>query len=294
MGDTHLLSPTEKLHPDTSTVSMATQAASLALVVSLLWPGHGVSGQSVVQNISASIPNGVLNPAEIDWPFIFNSLISPKGLVTQFALELETQTIFTLGWVVVSVLWQILVINNVAGLQALLLPLSFLLSTNAIANTVVRSLFDSVRSLVSRLVITIFVFGFEDTMSGIIANADPFSIGDFLFNPTILLITVGRFFAAITFFFIAIGPIFYFATNIYPNIRPPTETTRLLAEESGDYSYYDYGDYAGGYDGGYDGGYYAGVEAAEDWQSVALMRSHHLGPLLTRTLASAAQNITFK
>ena len=83
---------------------------------------------------SASVPNGVLNPAEIDWPFIFNSLISPKvggvtavsvspspcllqGLVTQFALELETQTIFTLGWVVVSVLWQILVINNVAGLQ---------------------------------------------------------------------------------------------------------------------------------------------------------------------------------
>ena len=72
------------------------------------------------------------------------------------------------------------------------------------------------RSLVSRLVITIFVFGFEDTvsaeqlstrsrplsssylqMSGIIANADPFSIGDFLFNPTILLITVGRFFAAV-------------------------------------------------------------------------------------------------
>ena len=34
-------------------------------------------------------------------------------------------------------------------------------------------------------------------MSGIIANADPFSIGDFLFNPTILLITVGRFFAAV-------------------------------------------------------------------------------------------------
>ena len=81
----------------------------------------------------------------------------------------------------------------------------------------VRSLFDSVRSLVSRLVITIFVFGFEDTvsaeqlstrsrplssssylqMSGIISNADPFSIGDFLFNPTILLITVGRFFAAV-------------------------------------------------------------------------------------------------
>ena len=29
----------------------------------------------------------------------------------------------------------------------------------------------------------------------------------------------------ITFFFIAIGPIFYFATNIYPNIRPPSETT---------------------------------------------------------------------
>ena len=52
---------------------------------------------NVVQNITASVPNGILNLDEIDWPFIFNSLITPKGLVTQFALEVETQTIFTTG-----------------------------------------------------------------------------------------------------------------------------------------------------------------------------------------------------
>ena len=45
------------------------------------------SAQSVVQNISASIPNGIFNLEEIDLDFIFNSLVSPKGLVTQFALE---------------------------------------------------------------------------------------------------------------------------------------------------------------------------------------------------------------
>ena len=43
--------------------------------------------QGVVQDISASIPNGIFNLEEIDLNFIFNSLVSPKGLVTQFALE---------------------------------------------------------------------------------------------------------------------------------------------------------------------------------------------------------------
>ena len=104
-------------------IGMRSMRSSLSplvtLTILLLLPWHGATGQTVVQNASQEIyiPNGIFNPQEIDLDFISSRLVSPQGLVTQFALELETQTIFTLGWVLVSVLWQLLVINNVAGLQ---------------------------------------------------------------------------------------------------------------------------------------------------------------------------------
>ena len=76
-----------------------------------------MSAQQVVQNISATIPNGVFNLEEIDWPLIFAQLVTPKGLVTQFSLELLTQTIFTSGWVIVGGIWQWAVINDIGGTQ---------------------------------------------------------------------------------------------------------------------------------------------------------------------------------
>ena len=74
-------------------------------------------GVNVIQDVSASIPNGILNPADIDWDFIVNSLITPKGLVTQFALEVEVQSIFTLGWIIAGVIWQVVVLNTTGELQ---------------------------------------------------------------------------------------------------------------------------------------------------------------------------------
>ena len=70
-------------------------------------------------------------------------------------------------------------------------------------------MFDSLRSLASRLLITLFVFGFDVTVkllliyflamlglflqfSGIIEAADPFAVGDFLFNPIVLAVAAGR------------------------------------------------------------------------------------------------------
>ena len=38
----------------------------------------------------------------IDFDAILERLISPRGLVTQFALELEVQTIFTIGWIIMG------------------------------------------------------------------------------------------------------------------------------------------------------------------------------------------------
>ena len=167
---------------------------------------------NVIQDVSASIPNGILNPADIDWDFIVNSLITPKGLVTQFALEVEVQSIFTLGWIIAGVIWQVVVLNTTGELQVslntlkriiifnifisdyfirtvifvkyqctssnccqviLLFPVAYLeienlcLAVNTfetILPNVFRSLFDSARSLASRLIITIFVYGWEDTV----------------------------------------------------------------------------------------------------------------------------------
>ena len=62
----------------------------------------------------------------------------PPGLVTQFALELEIQTIFTGGWLVAGGIWQYAVINTEGELQQALSQLQFLLSTQALALTVAR------------------------------------------------------------------------------------------------------------------------------------------------------------
>jgi len=221
-------------------------------------------GVNVIQDVSASIPNGILNPADIDWDFIVNSLITPKGLVTQFALEVEVQSIFTLGWIIAGVIWQVVVLNTTGELQTTLSGLSFLLSTNALAQTVVRSLFDSARSLASRLIITIFVYGWEDTINGVIANADPFDIGDFLFNPVVLLVAAGRAVAQVVYFFSALGPLVYFALNIWPNIRPPKEETKRLLK-TGDY----YGEYYGRPELYYDSDDYGYT----DWSAISQVRA---------------------
>ena len=150
--------------------SMRSSLSPVTVTILLLLPWHGATGQTVVQNASQEIyiPNGIFNPQEIDLDFISSRLVSPQGLVTQFALELETQIIFTSGWLISGGIWQYAMLNTDGELQQTIAPLSFLLSTNSLALTVVRSLFDSMRSLLSRVAITIFVFGWDTTVSNII------------------------------------------------------------------------------------------------------------------------------
>ena len=141
---------------------MRSPLSTLSLLTLLLsW--QATTAQNVSQQIY--IPDGIFNPSEIDLDFISSRLVSPQGLVTQFALELETQTIFTSGWLLSGAVWQYAMLNTEGELQQTLSQLSFLLSTNALALTVVRSLFDSLRSLLSRVAITIFVFGWDTTVS---------------------------------------------------------------------------------------------------------------------------------
>jgi len=234
------------------------------------------------------IPNGIFNPQEIDLNAISARLVSPQGLVTQFALEVETQTIFTTGWLLSGALWQYLMINTEGETQRMLSGLQFLFSTQSLATTIARSLFDATRSLLSRLVITIFMFGWDTTINGIIQTADPFTIGDFLFNPGLIVLIVGRTIAQIIFFFSAIGPIYLFATDVWPNIPRPEEsdTTRLLTEGE---DYAQYGDYDDGYDQefSYPGSY-------NEWQT--LSRSDPLlnQPDLANFLQGTIDNIVNK
>lgn len=220
----------------------------LLLLLLLSQGGVLVLGQVTSTVPSYYIPNGIFNPQEVSLDLISTRLVSPQGLVTQFALEIETQTIFTTGWLLSGAAWQYAMLNTEGETQQMLSGLDFLFSTQNLATTVARSLFDATRSLLSRLAITIFIFGWDTTINGIIQTANPFVIGDFLFNPGLIILLVGRAIAQVVFFFSAIGPIYLFATEVWPTIPRSgasnrSNTTRLLVED-----YAQYGDYYDGYE----------------------------------------------
>ena len=54
-----------------------------------------------------------MTPILADWPSV-DRLISPAGLVKQFALELEVEGIFLAGWVAMSFIYQFL-LNTTSG-----------------------------------------------------------------------------------------------------------------------------------------------------------------------------------
>ena len=62
--------------------------------------GTSFSTNTLVSNMMDTART--LEIGSIDFQAIIDRLISPSGLVTQFALELEFQIIFTLGWIVLG------------------------------------------------------------------------------------------------------------------------------------------------------------------------------------------------
>ena len=137
--------------------------SELSMLLFLLLSYDGALAQQPTTDIY--VPDGIFNPQEINLDAISARLVSPEGLVNQFALELETQAIFTGGWLVSGALWQYAMLNTDSETQLRLSPLEFLFSTQNLAITVARSLFDATRSLLSRLAITIFMFGWDTTVS---------------------------------------------------------------------------------------------------------------------------------
>merc|ERR1712203_684761 len=81
--------------------------------------------------------------ATIDLGAIQDRLISPVGMVNQFALQAETTGIGALGWVTLGLLWRLAISSFSTGpIGSFLAGFEFLFSTQSLALTIIRSLFD--------------------------------------------------------------------------------------------------------------------------------------------------------
>jgi len=183
-----------------------------------------------------------LDIGSIDFQDIIQRLVSPTGLVTQFALEMEVQVIFTLGWIILGLIWQFAVANTSGSIQAGIQGLGFILSTQALATTVVRSVYDSIRSIISRLAVTFLVFGADATIAGI-SSVTLVDVTDFLFNPQLVLLVVGRGILSMVFVLAAALPIYLFSVGVYPTLKPQAMESRLSAPYPAYPDYNEYGDY---------------------------------------------------
>merc|ERR1719237_795015 len=93
-----------------------------------------------------------INLEDIDLAAIQDRLISPVGMVNQFALQAETTGLGALGWVAIGLLWRLASTTFATGpIGSFLAGFGFLFSTQSLALTIIRSLFDMARDLSSRL-----------------------------------------------------------------------------------------------------------------------------------------------
>jgi len=180
--------------------------------------------------IMLSSTTGTINLEDIDLAAIQDRLISPVGMVNQFALQAETTGIGALGWVTIGLLWRLASTTFATGpIGSFLAGFGFLFSTQSLALTIIRSIFDMVRDLASRLVITFLVYGAEQTIAGL-TNVSLQSVKDFLNDPELIILVTGRTVAGFFIFLAAIVPIYLFAITIYPNIRGALPSQRSSVE----------------------------------------------------------------
>ena len=83
----------------------------IVIAISLVQFTEPISGQNDTFFTPTTTTNFMMKMVEtartleigtIDFESIISRLVSPEGLVTQFALEMEAQIIFTLGWIVLG------------------------------------------------------------------------------------------------------------------------------------------------------------------------------------------------
>eukprot|EP00090_Calanus_glacialis_P003102 TRINITY_DN12244_c0_g1_i2.p1 TRINITY_DN12244_c0_g1~~TRINITY_DN12244_c0_g1_i2.p1 ORF type:complete len:253 (-),score=57.91 TRINITY_DN12244_c0_g1_i2:23-781(-) len=155
-----------------------------------------------------------LSSLGIDLGTVFDRLLSPAGIVNQFALSLTIQLIFIIGYVVSGLGYGLLLARTPAG--PLLDALSYFdvhLSPQAIFTTVARSSLSLVWELAARSITTAFLFGVFESVSQISATTSLQSVWSFITDQTIKEITLWRFVFGTIFVFIAF-PILVTVANV--------------------------------------------------------------------------------
>jgi len=181
--------------------------------------------------IMLSSTRATINLEDIDFAAIQDRLISPVGMVNQFALQTEITGTQTLGWVTLGLLWRLAVSSFSSGpIGSFLARFEFLFGTQALTLTVIRSIFDMARGLASRLAITFLVYGPEQTINGL-TKVSLQSVKDFLFNEKLILLVTGRAFAQFFIFLATFPVIFLFARFVYPRIREGLPSRRSGVEK---------------------------------------------------------------
>jgi len=181
--------------------------------------------------IMFSSTTATINLEDIDLAAIQDRLISPVGMVNQFALQTEITGIGALGWVTLGLLWRLAISSFSTGpIGSFLAGFEFLFSTQSLALTIIRSLFDMARDLASRLAITFLFYGAEQTIAGL-TDVSLQSVKDFLFDEELLVLVTGRSFAQFFIFIVAIVPIYLFAIFLYPTVREVLPSSRSRADE---------------------------------------------------------------
>ena len=135
-----------------------------------------------------------LSSLGIDFNAIFDRLLSPKGIVQQFALTLVTVVFRSIGWATFGLGYGALVERASPGplldlltfFEVVLTPqvglglFSSLTASQAIATSLVRDLLRIVWELAGRVVTTTLLFGVFESFSQVVANTSVDSLWSFL------------------------------------------------------------------------------------------------------------------
>ncbi|XP_023327229.1 uncharacterized protein LOC111700524 [Eurytemora carolleeae] len=170
----------------------------------------------------------------VDFDFIFNRLVSPRGLITQYALSLELEIFQNIGWILSGMIWNFALTVTEGQLQADIASLSFIYSPQALALTMIRSLWNRLLEIVARITAAIIVFSAPETFSQI-SEVTPVDIGDFLFNPQLTILSLGRGVTIVFWLTLFAIPTYFFSADVWPVIRPPAPvpTNTTAAGRSG-------------------------------------------------------------
>jgi len=160
-----------------------------------------------------------LSSLGIDFSAIFDRLLSPKGIVQQFALTLVLSVFRSVGWATFGLGYGALVDRASPGpLLDLLGFFEVVLTPQAIATSMVRDLLRIVWELAGRVVTTTLLFGVFESFSQVVANTTVEGLWSFLSSSSLKQLMSLR--SAFTFVFFFSG--FFLLSQLGMVLNPST------------------------------------------------------------------------